>query len=153
MAGRSLNKVQLIGNLTRDPELRYTPNGKPVCGFGVATNNSWVTDTGERKDEPEFHNIVVWGKLGETCSQYLKKGNKVYVEGRLQTRNWEGKDGQQKTRTEVVANDMIMLGGPAGRRDDDAAESEPKSPSRAKKAAEPVDEGPSEDISPEDIPF
>ena len=99
----------LIGNLTRDPEMRYTPQGTAVCTFGVATNRSWTTDTGEKKDEADFHNIVAWNKLAEICSQLLKKGRKVYVEGRLSTRSWQGADGTQKQRTEVVINDMVIL--------------------------------------------
>src|SRR6266480_407310 len=106
---RSLNKVQLIGNLTRDPELRYTPNGNGVCTFGLATNRSWTTDAGEKREEVDFHRIVAWNKLAELCSQFLTKGRKVYVEGRLSTRNWTGQDGAQKTTTEVVIDDMILL--------------------------------------------
>ena len=106
---KSLNKVQLIGNLTRDPEMRYTPQGTAVCTFGVATNRQWTTDAGEKKDEADFHNIVAWTKLAEICAQLLKKGRKVYVEGRLQTRSWQAQDGTQKQRTEIVINDMIIL--------------------------------------------
>src|SRR5260221_10572140 len=107
---KSLNKVQLIGNLTRDPELRYTPNGTAVCSFGIATNRSWTTESGEKKDEAEFHNIVSWNKLAELCSQFLSKGSKVFVEGRLATRTWTAQDGAQKNRTEIVISDMILLG-------------------------------------------
>lgn len=106
---RSLNKVMLIGNLTRDPEMRYTPQGTAVCTFGVATNRSWTTDSGEKKEDVEFHNVVAWNKLAEICAQLLKKGRKVYVEGRLSTRSWQGQDGTQKQRTEVVINDMVIL--------------------------------------------
>jgi single-strand DNA-binding protein len=106
---RSLNKVMLIGNLTRDPEMRYTPQGTAVCTFGVATNRSWTTGSGEKKEDVEFHNVVAWNKLAEICAQLLKKGRKVYVEGRLQTRSWQGQDGTQKQRTEVVINDMVIL--------------------------------------------
>lgn len=106
---KSLNKVMLIGNLTRDPEMRYTPQGTAVCTFGIATNRSWTTDTGEKKDEADFHNIVAWNKLAEICAQLLKKGRKVYVEGRLQTRSWQAQDGTQKQRTEIVINDMVIL--------------------------------------------
>lgn len=106
---RSLNRVELIGNLTRDPELRYTPNGTAVCSFGLATNRSWTTDTGEKHEETEFHNIVSWNKLAELCSQFLVKGRKIYVEGRLATRQWTGQDGAQRTRVEIVINDMILL--------------------------------------------
>ena len=109
MSSRSLNKVTLIGNLTRDPELRYTPSGTAVCTFGLATNRSWTTQTGETKEETEFHRIVAWNKLGELCSQLLAKGRKVYVEGRLATRTWQAQDGTQRTSTEIVIEDMIIL--------------------------------------------
>ncbi len=106
---RSLNKAELIGNLTRDPELRYTPAGTAVCTFGLATNRQWTTDSGDKKEEAEFHRIVAWNKLAELCAQLLSKGRKVYVEGRLQTRRWTGQDGQERTTTEIVINDMIIL--------------------------------------------
>ncbi len=109
MSSRSLNKVQLIGNLTRDPELRFTPQGTAVCTIGLATNRSWTTEGGEKREETEFHRIVAWNKLAELCSQLLSKGRKVYVEGRLQTRNWNAQDGTQHTTTEVVIEDMILL--------------------------------------------
>jgi len=106
---RSLNKVSLIGNLTRDPELRYTPQGTAVCTFGLATNRQWVTESGERKEDVEFHRIVAWSKLAEICSQLLAKGRKVYAEGRLQTRSWTGEDNVQRTQTEIVISEMIVL--------------------------------------------
>jgi single-strand DNA-binding protein len=106
---RSLNKVTLIGNLTRDPELRFTPQGTAVCTFGVATNRQWTTESGEKKEDAEFHRVVAWNKLAEICSQLLKKGRKVYVEGRLQTRSWTGQDGAQRSSTEIVISDMIIL--------------------------------------------
>ncbi len=109
MSSRSLNKVQLIGNLTRDPELRYTPQGTAVCTFGLATNRSWTTEVGEKREETEFHRIVAWNKLAELCSQLLFKGRKVYVEGRLQTRTWTAQDGSQRQATEVVIEEMIIL--------------------------------------------
>lgn len=109
MSSRSLNKVQLIGNLTRDPELRYTPQGTAVCSFGLATNRQWQTEAGERREETEFHRIVAWNKLAELCSQLLTKGRKIYVEGRLQTRTWTAQDGNQRTTTEIVIDDMILL--------------------------------------------
>lgn len=109
MANRSLNKVILIGNLTRDPELRYTPAGTAVCTFGLATNRSWTTQSGETKEQTEFHRIVAWNKLGELCAQLLAKGRKVYVEGRLATHSWTGQDGVQHTTTEIVIEDMIIL--------------------------------------------
>lgn len=104
-----LNKATLIGNLTRDPESKTTPNGQNVCTFGVATNLVWTDTNGEKQTRVEFHNIVAWRKLAEICSQYLKKGSKIYIEGRLQTRDWEGKDGVKRYRTEIVADNMIML--------------------------------------------
>ncbi|HKC05135.1 MAG TPA: single-stranded DNA-binding protein [Patescibacteria group bacterium] len=106
---RSLNKVMLIGNLTRDPELKYTPSGAAVCTFGVATNRNWTNDAGEKKDDVDFHNIVVWNKLAEICAQFLKKGRKVYVEGRLSTSTWQAPDGAQRNKTEIVINDMVIL--------------------------------------------
>ena len=106
---RSLNKVELIGNLTRDPELRFTPSGAAVCTFGLATNRQWNTDTGEKKEEVEFHRIVAWNKLAELCGQLLAKGRKVYVEGRLQTRKWTGQDNLERITTEIVISDMIIL--------------------------------------------
>lgn len=109
MAVRSLNKAQLIGNLTRDPELRYTPQGTAVCTFGLATNRQWTTDTGERREEADFHRLVAWNKLAELCAQLLTKGRKVYIEGRLQTRNWNAQDGTQRQTTEIVVSDMILL--------------------------------------------
>jgi len=109
MASRSLNRVLLIGNLTRDPELRYTPQGTAVCTFGLATNRSWVTESGERREETEFHRIVAWNKLAEICSQFLAKGRRTYVEGRLQTRQWTTQDGSPRQTTEVVINEMIIL--------------------------------------------
>lgn len=106
---RSLNKASLIGNLTRDPELRYTPSGTAVCSFSVATNRQWTTDSGEKKESVEFHRIVAWQKLAELCSQLLSKGRKVFVEGRLQTRKWQTQDGQDRSTTEIVINEMIIL--------------------------------------------
>lgn len=106
---KSLNKVQLIGNLTRDPELKYTPSGSAVCNFTVATNRQWTTDQGDKKDEADFHRIVAWTKLAEICGQLLKKGRKVYVEGRLQTRSWQDQSGVTKYMTEIVISDMILL--------------------------------------------
>lgn len=114
MASRSLNKVLLIGNLTRDPELRYTPTGSAVATFGLATNRSWVLESGERKEDVEFHNVVVWNKLAEICAEHLAKGRQAYIEGRLATREWEGQDGQKRRTTEVVADSVIFLGGQGG---------------------------------------
>ncbi len=105
----SLNKAQLIGNLTRDPEVRQSANGTMVANFGLATNFTWTDSQGIRQTKAEFHNIVAWRKLAEICSTYLKKGSKVYIEGRIQTRDWEGQDGVKRQRTEIIADNMIML--------------------------------------------
>ena len=162
---RSLNKVMLIGNLTRDPEMRYTPQGTAVCTFGVATNRSWTIDSGEKKEDVEFHNVVAWNKLAEICAQLLKKGRKVYVEGRLSTRSWQGQDGSQKQRTEVVISDMVILDKRetvAGETDMPEVGMEPqvapdevaaKPAKKVKKTEEKKSEDKSEDVSEEDIPF
>lgn len=108
--GRGLNKVMIIGHLGRDPEMRYTPGGRPVTSFSVATSRTWTSAEGERHEETEWFNVVAWGNLAEICKQYLTKGQQVYVEGRLQTRRWEDQEGKKHFTTEVVANEMIMLG-------------------------------------------
>lgn len=110
MARRGVNKVILLGNVGADPELRYTPSGSGVANFSVATNESWTDkNSGDRQERTEWHRIVAWGRLAEICNQYLRKGSKVYIEGRLQTRSWEGQDGQRRYTTEIVANEMQML--------------------------------------------
>jgi len=106
---RSVNKVILIGNLTRDPEMRETPNGQKVTTFGLATNREWVTSGSEKKSSAEFHECVAWARLAEVCAKYLKKSKLVYVEGYLKTRNWETEEGVKKFKTEIVVQDMIML--------------------------------------------
>jgi single-strand DNA-binding protein len=165
---RSLNRVQLIGNLTRDPELRYTPNGIAVCTFGLATNRAWTTEGGEKHDEAEFHRIVAWNKLAELCSQFLVKGRKVYVEGRLSTRSWNAQDGTQKSITEIVISDMILLDskraegetqveGSEGKPSDEEGHVEDKSKStkkvEKKEEKSEGEEGNLEEIIPDDIPF
>lgn len=117
MSTRSLNKVMLIGNLTRDPELKYTPSGTAVCTFGLATNREWTDSAGQKQEGAEFHRVVAWGKLGEICSQLMSKGRKVYVEGRLQTRAWKSQDGADRQVTEIVIEEMILLDAPRGDRD------------------------------------
>lgn len=151
----NLNRAMIIGNLTRDPEVRTTANGQNVASFGVATNHSWTDQQGQKQERAEFHNIVAWGKLAEICGQYLAKGRKVYVEGRLSTREWEGQDGAKRNRTEIVCENMIMLdrgNAPAG-----AGAMAPKAaaagagapvPVQAQQAAAADDE-----IRVEDIPF
>jgi len=105
-----LNRVMLIGNLTRDPEVRTTPNGRSVASVGLATNRFWTDQSGVKQKDAEFHNIVFWAKLADIAGQYLRKGSKVFVEGRLKTREWTGQDGNKRVRTEIIAESMIMLG-------------------------------------------
>lgn len=173
---RSLNKVTLIGNLTRDPELRYTPQGTAVCTFGIATNRSWVTDSGEKKEETEFHRIVAWNKLAELCSQLLSRGRKVYVEGRLTNRTWTAQDGTARSTTEIVINDMIILDSRRESREEEDVVSqdfaqEPsqgvsekaadkgektaksKSTSKQKKEEDQEKQNETQDVNPDDIPF
>lgn len=107
---RGLNKVMVIGNIGRDPEMRYTPSGKPVTSFSLASSRSWTAPGGERREETEWFNVVTWGNLAEICNQKLFKSQQVYIEGRLQTRSWEDDRGQRHFRTEVVASEMIILG-------------------------------------------
>ena len=111
MAGRSLNKVLLIGNLGKDPEVRYTSSGKAVATFTLATSQQWKDQGGTDQERTEWHRIVAWGRLGEVCGEYLSKGRQVYIEGRIQSREWEDQEGNKRTTVEIVANDMIMLGG------------------------------------------
>lgn len=162
MASRSWNRVELIGNLTRDPEVRYTPNGAAVATFSIATNRSYVSE-GERKEEVDFHRVVAWNKLAELCQQLLKKGNRVFVSGRLQNRTWE-QDGQNRNITEIVLEDMILLtsrnGGEASegfpeelpsRQVDAAPRSAPKSEEKTEEKPEKV---PQEDPGNlDDLPF
>ncbi len=109
MSSRSLNSVQLIGNVTADLILKYTASNDPVCSFSLATNRYWTTAKGEKKEDVEFHRLVAWGKLAELCSQLIKKGSKIYAEGRLSTRTFKIADGTEKTSTEIVLEDMIVL--------------------------------------------
>lgn len=110
----NLNRAMILGNLTRDPEVRFTPAGQSVATFAVATNRRWTTKEGQTQESAEYHDVVAWGKLAEICQQFLKKGQRVYVEGRLQTRSWEGQDGAKRNRTEIIAENVISLDrGPA----------------------------------------
>jgi single-strand DNA-binding protein len=113
MAG--VNKAILIGNLGGDPELRHTPNGTPVASFNIATTEQWVSKTGERGERTEWHRIVAWSRLAEICNEYLTKGKQVYIEGRIQTRQWEDRDGNKRYTTEIIAQNMQMLGRPGDR--------------------------------------
>lgn len=105
----NLNKAMVIGNLTKDPEIKTTPNGVTVANFGVATNMAWTDQAGQKQEKVEFHNIIAWKKLADIIGRYLKKGSKVYIEGRLETRDWTGQDGVKRYRTEIIAENMIML--------------------------------------------
>jgi single-strand DNA-binding protein len=158
----SLNRAQIVGNVTRDPESRFTPNGQAVCSFGVATNRRWRDKDGNNQEATEFHNIVAWGKVAELMGQLAHKGTKIYVEGRLQTRQWEGQDGAKRNRTEIVMEDFIILtpkGATGG--GDFVPDSEPKEfPGDAKKAetkekpkAAPKEEPAEDEINLDEIPF
>lgn len=143
-----LNKVMIIGRLTRDPELRSLPSGKSVATMGVATGRAWTDANGQKQKQTEFHNVVMWGKLGEIANQYLHKGSKLYVEGRLQTRDWTGQDGAKRTRTEVIAENMIMLDSRAAGTSLSTGGAEPVPAAEA--APQEVIE---EEVRVEDIPF
>lgn len=114
MASKSLNKVMLIGNLGKDPELRYTANGTAVASFSIATTDSWKNTEGVVQERTEWHNIIAWNKLAEICGEWLKKGHKVYIEGNIRTRNYDDKEGKKKYVTEIYADNLIMLGGGKG---------------------------------------
>lgn len=169
MANRCLNKVMLIGNLTRDPELRYTPEGIAVCTFGMATNRSWTTNDGQKKEEVQYHRIVAWQKLGELCAKILTKGKKVYVEGRITYRTYTGKDNQERTITEIILDDFISFDN-RRRDEEEMGKKEAEKPStpeeketdaKANEASSNTDsinpdgeqKSQSEDINPDDIPF
>ncbi|MSU76202.1 single-stranded DNA-binding protein [Patescibacteria group bacterium] len=159
---KDLNKVMIIGNLTRDPELKTTPSGQQVVALGVATNRSWKGADGQAQEAVEFHNVEAWGKLAEIIAQYLTKGGRAYFEGRLQTDQWEAKDGGGKrSRTKLVVQDMILLGGRGGGAGGGAADQSQSQPSEAEASQEPASESKAdakkadkaEDASLDDIPF
>lgn len=163
MASRSLNRITLIGNLTRDPELKYTPAGTAVCTFGVATNRSWTTNDGQTKEDVQYHRVVAWQKLAELCGKLLNKGRKVFVEGRMTYRTFTGKDGIQRTIAEIVLDDFIVFGD--GRKMTETSETEKKveatsnSEEATAKTAEEKTESDKEEsdkeetVNPDDIPF
>lgn len=142
-----LNKAMIIGRLTRDPEVRTTPSGANVVSVGIATNFTWTDQAGAKKEQVEFHNVVAWRGLADTMAKYLKKGSRVYIEGRLQTKAWDGNDGQKKNRTEIVADKMIML--------DSKGRSDAQEPSAdmSAEASAKAEEIPTIQISNDDIPF
>lgn len=131
----SLNKVMLIGNIGSDPEMRFTPNGNPVTSFNMAVSRNFTTREGERRQETEWFTVVAWNRLAETCNQFLTKGRRAYVEGRLRTRTWEGQDGQKRFRNEVVASRVVFLDRQAAAPTGDEAANSP------------------EDVEVEDLPF
>jgi len=141
----NLNKAMIIGNVTRDPEVRTTPSGQNVTSFGVATNRRWKDQSGQPKEQVEYHNVVAWRRLAEIAGQYLKKGSKVYIEGRLQTRTWDDQSGVKRYKTEIIAESMIML---------DKAGTASRAPAEANEGVQPEPPGSSEpEINVEDIPF
>jgi single-strand DNA-binding protein len=156
---RGVNKVILVGNLGKDPELSYLPSGQSVAKFSLATSRSYKDKNGELKEETEWHNIVAWGKLGEICAQYLSKGRQAYVEGRIQSRTWEGRDGNKRTSVDIVAENVQMLGGRGegsgspregpGESSGRSTERTPSAPAAEESSQEPA---PSE-ITDDDIPF
>jgi single-strand DNA-binding protein len=152
----SLNRATVLGNCTRDPETRQTPSGQSVCSFGVATNRTWTDAAGAKQEAADFHNVVAWGKLAEICGQYLAKGRKVYVEGRMQTRSWEGQDGAKRSTTEIIAENVILLDR-AGAGTGAQASSPFSAPPVAKPATSVAKDDPApnpdDEIKVEDIPF
>lgn|SRR3989338_6107120 len=155
----SLNRATLLGNLTRDPELRQIPSGQKVCTFGLATNRAWTDPQGKKQEATEFHHVVAWGKLAEICGQYLTKGKKVYIEGRLQTREWDGQDGVKRFRTEVVTENLIMLdragsgGGVSGSGGGMASAGTSFVPPSVSPMKDDPSMNPDDEIKIEDIPF
>jgi single-strand DNA-binding protein len=143
----NLNRAMIIGNLTRDPEVRTTPSGQSVASLGVATSRTWTNQAGVKQEETEFHSVVAWGRLAEICQQYMHKGMRVYVEGRIKTRSWDDQTGAKKFRTEIIAEGLIMLDrAPAG----GGVQSRPEVPGAAPTHDLPPDEG---EIKVEEIPF
>lgn len=158
MASRSLNRITIIGNLTRDPELKYTPAGTAVCTFSIATNRSWTTNDGQTKEEVQYHRVVAWQKLAELCGKLLNKGRKVFAEGRMTYRTFTGKDGIQRTIAEIVLDDFIVFG--EGRKmaeattTDKKVESEVENEEVTIKTEDDKTESAKEEIvNPDDIPF
>ena len=152
---RGVNKVILLGNLGKDPELSYLPSGQSVAKFSLATSRKYKDKTGELKEETEWHNIVAWGKLGEISAQYLKKGRQAYVEGRISSRKWEDREGKQRTSFEIVADEVVLLGGRGEEGGEAPARSTPTARPAARAATAPDEFGEpaSQEITDDDIPF
>jgi len=158
MASRSLNRIVLIGNLTRDPELKYTPAGTAVCTFSIATNRSWTTNDGQTKEEVQYHRVVAWQKLAELCGKLLNKGRKVFAEGRMTYRTYTGKDGIQRTIAEIVLDDFIVFGD--GKKMSETVTTDKKSETMSEheevevKSEEiKMESSKEETVNPDDIPF
>ena len=157
----SVNKVILVGNLGRDPEMRFMPNGEAVCNFSIATTDSWKDKSGQKQERTEWHNIVIYRKLAEIAGEYLKKGRPVYIEGRLQTRKWQTKEGQDRYTTEIIADQMQMLGGREGGGASSSYDSMDEDQSRPQQASRPAQATPAQqpasggdfDAFEDDIPF
>ena len=149
----NFNKAFVLGNVTRDPELRTTPSGQSVCSFGVATNRFYKNPSGERQQAVEFHNIVAWGRLSEICHQYLKKGSLVFIEGRIQTRSWQDKNsGEKRSRTEIVAENMQLGPRPGGIARPGTPDEATQAPQQETVETVPYP-GDEDEIKPEEIPF
>ncbi|PIU37467.1 single-stranded DNA-binding protein [Candidatus Roizmanbacteria bacterium CG06_land_8_20_14_3_00_34_14] len=151
MSSRSLNRIVLIGNLTRDPELKYTPTGTAICTFSVATNRNWTSSDGQVKEEVQYHRIVAWQKLAELCGKLLNKGRKVFVEGRMTYRTYTGKDGVQRTIAEIVLDDFIVFGD--GKKVIISSEQEETIKTEVTKIEPPKEKSKEESVNPDDIPF
>jgi single-strand DNA-binding protein len=157
----SVNKVILVGNLGRDPEMRFMPNGEAVCNFSIATTDSWKDKSGQKQERTEWHNIVIYRKLAEIAGEYLKKGRPVYIEGRLQTRKWQTKEGQDRYTTEIIADQMQMLGGREGGGASSSYDSMDEDQSRPQQTSRPAQSAPAQqpasggdfDAFEDDIPF
>lgn len=147
-----LNRTTLIGRLTRDPEVRSTPSGRSVASITIATGRAWTDQNGQKQKESEFHNVVMWAKLADIAGQYLKKGARLYVEGRLKTREWTGQDGVKRYRTEIIGENMIMLDGPRSGASGQSTSSSSSAPSYSEQESQPQ-EVIEEEIKVEDIPF
>lgn len=141
-----LNRATILGRLTRDPEVKKTPSGQSVANIAIATNRVWTDHSGVKQEKTEFHNCVLWGKIADIAGQYLSKGRRIYLEGRIETRDWTGTDGVKKYRTEIVAENMIMLDGPRGSASAQPNESAPAPSAHKQEVVE-------EEIKVEDIPF
>lgn len=148
----SLNRAQIIGNLTRDPELRQTSTGQTVASFAVATNSVWTDKTGNKQEKAEFHNIVAWAKLAEICGNFLHKGRKVYVEGRIQTRDWDGEDGVKRYRTEIVAENLILLDKAGAPQEGVERSQRPVREETPQNTTQPVEVA-AEEVTLDDLPF